>query len=70
MIDTGNILATESETNESISLSHVSVFVTMKWRLLGSSVSGIIQARILEWVAIPVLQGIFLTQGCKPVPLH
>ena len=30
----------------------------------GSSVHGILQARILEWVAIhPLLQGIFPTQG-------
>ena len=29
----------------------------------GSSVLGIFQARILEWVAIFILQGIFLTQG-------
>ena len=29
----------------------------------GSSVHGIFQARILEWVAIFLLQGIFLTQG-------
>ena len=29
----------------------------------GSSVHGILQARILEWVAIPFLQGIFLTLG-------
>ena len=29
----------------------------------GFSVHGILQARILEWVAIPYLQGIFLTQG-------
>ena len=28
----------------------------------GSSVQGILQARILEWVAIFLLQGIFLTQ--------
>ena len=39
----------------------------------GSSVHGILQARILEWVAIPFSRGIFLTQGlnlglpyCKP----
>ena len=31
--------------------------------LPGSSVHGILQARILEWIAIPFLQGIFLTQG-------
>ena len=29
----------------------------------GSSLHGIFQARILEWVAIFLLQGIFLTQG-------
>ena len=29
----------------------------------GSSVHGIHQARILEWVAIPLSRGIFLTQG-------
>ena len=32
----------------------------------GSSVHGILQARILEWVAIFLLQGIFLTQGSNP----
>ena len=33
----------------------------------GSSVHGIFQARILEWVAIFLLQGIFLTQGMNLV---
>ena len=34
-------------------------------------VHGILQARILEWVAIPfLLQGIFPTQGLNPVLLH
>ena len=32
----------------------------------GSSVLGIRQARILEWVATPSLQGIFPTQGLNP----
>ena len=32
----------------------------------GSSVYGILQARILEWVAIPLLQGIFPPQGSNP----
>ena len=32
-------------------------------RLPGSSVHGILQARILKWIAMPHLQGIFLTQG-------
>ena len=36
----------------------------------GSCIHGILQARILEWVAIPSLQGIFLTQGSDPGLLH
>ena len=36
----------------------------------GSSVHGMSQARILEWVAIPLLQGIFLTQGSNSGLLH
>ena len=36
----------------------------------GSSVHGISQARVLEWVAISLLQGIFLTQGLSPCLLH
>ena len=31
----------------------------------GSSVHGLLQARILEWVAIPFSRGISLTQGSK-----
>ena len=29
-------------------------------------VCGILQAGILEWVAVPILQGIFSTQGSNP----
>ena len=36
----------------------------------GSSVHGILQARILAWVAIALLQGIFPTQGSNPYLLH
>ena len=36
----------------------------------GSSVHGIPQARILEWVAMPLLQGIFPTQGLNMYLLH
>ena len=36
----------------------------------GSSVLGILQARILEWVAIALFQGIFLTQGLNLCLLH
>ena len=35
-----------------------------------SSVHGILQARILEWVTILLLQGIFLTQGSNQYLLH
>ena len=42
----------------------------MDCSLPGSSVHAIFQARILEWVAIPFLQGIFLTQGSNPGLLH
>ena len=33
-------------------------------------VHGVLQARILEWVAIPFFQGIFPTQGSNPGLLH
>ena len=38
----------------------------MNCSLPGSSVPGILKARILECVAIPFLQGIFPTQGSNP----
>ena len=34
------------------------------------TVLGILQARILEWVAFPFLQGIFLTQESNQGLLH
>ena len=37
------------------------------YSLPGSSVHGVFQARTLEWVCHFLLQGIFLTQGVKPV---
>ena len=42
----------------------------MDCSLPGSSVQGILQARILEWVAIFLLQGIFPTQESNPDLLH
>ena len=36
----------------------------------GSSVHGILQARILEWVAMRSSRGIFPTQGSNPHLLH
>ena len=38
----------------------------MDCSLPGSSVRGILQARIMEWVACALLQGIFPTQGSNP----
>ena len=38
----------------------------MDCSLPGFSVHGILQARILEWVAIPFSRGIFPTQGSNP----
>ena len=42
----------------------------MDCSLPNSFVHGILQARILEWVAIPLLQGIFLTQESNLGLLH
>ena len=36
----------------------------------GSSVHGIFQARILEWIPIPFSKGVFLTQTSNPGLLH
>ena len=36
----------------------------------GSSVPGILQARTLEWVAMPSSRGVFATQGWNPGLLH
>jgi len=38
----------------------------MDCSLPGSSVHGILQARIVEWFAMPSSKGIFLTQGSNP----
>ena len=38
----------------------------MDCSLSGSSVHGILQARILEWVPIPFSRGFFPTQGSNP----
>ena len=38
--------------------------------LPGSSIHGILQERILEWIPTSLLQGIFLTQGLNPGLLH
>ena len=45
------------------SVSRSVVSNLMDCRPPGSPMYGIFQTRILEWVAIPFLQGIFLSQG-------
>ena len=50
-----------------LSLNHVQLFATL-WTVtcqVPLSV-GIVQARILEWVAMPSSRGVFLTQGLNP----
>ena len=42
----------------------------MDWSPSGSSIHGISQARLPEWVAISSSRGIFLTQGLNPGLLH
>ena len=51
--------------------SHAWLFAT-SWTISppGFSIHGILQARILEWVAIPSSRGVFQTQGLKPHLLH
>ena len=59
--------------------SHIGVLVAQSCLTLcnpvdnsppGSSVHGILQATILEWVTIPFSRGIFLTQGLNVGLLH
>ena len=48
-------------------------FIVTPWTIAHQAsleFSAIIQARILEWVAIPFSRGIFLLQGLKPGLLH
>ena len=49
---------------------YLTVCDPMDCSLPGPSVHGILQARILEWVAIPFLHGIFLTKGLNLGLLH
>jgi len=37
---------------------------------MGHTVHGILQTRLLEWVAFPFSRGIFLTQGSNPGLQH
>ena len=48
------------------SLSCVCLCDPMDCSPSGSSAHGILQARILEWVAMPSSRGVFLTLGWNP----
>ena len=52
------------------SLSRVHLCDPVDCSLPGSTVHGILQARILEWVAISFSRGSSLTQGSNPSLLH
>ena len=63
---TANCRRVERTPQKGISLhsqSRLTLCNPMDGSLPGSSVHGILQARILEWVAIPFSRGIFPTQG-------
>ena len=49
--------------------SHVGLCNPKDYSLPGSSVHGRVQERTVEWDAIFLLQGIFLTQGSNPFPV-
>ena len=49
-----------------VTQSCLTLYDLMDCSLLGSSVHGILQTRILEWVAIPFSRGIFPTQALNP----
>ena len=52
-----------SDQIRSVAQSCLTLSHPMDCSLPGSSVHGTFQARILEWVVIPLCQGIFQTQG-------
>ena len=53
-----------------VAQSCLTLFDPMDCSPPGSSVHGILQARILEWVAISFPRGIFATQASNPGLLH
>ena len=54
----------------SVAQSCLTLCDPMDWGLPGSSVHGILQKTILEWVSIPFSRGIFPSQGSNPGLLH
>ena len=56
----------QGETESEVAQSCLTLCDRMDYSPPGSSVHGILQAKILEWVAISFSRGIFLTQGSNP----
>ena len=54
---------TQSESESEVARSCLTLCDPMDYSLPGSSLRGILQARVLEWVAISFSRGIFPTQG-------
>ena len=53
-----------------VTQSCLSLCDPMDYSLLGSSVHGHFQAKLLEWISHSLLQGVFLTQGSNLGLLH
>ena len=60
----------QGESESEIAQSSPTLCHPVDCSLPGSSVHGILQATILEWVAISFSRGIFRTQGPNPGLLH
>ena len=58
------------ERESEVIQSFLTLFESVNCRPPGSSVHGMLQARILEWVIISFSRGIFPTQGSNPGLLH
>ena len=60
----------ESEVKVKVAQSCLTLCDPMGYTVHGILQAGILQARILEWVAFPFSRGIFPTQGSNPGLLH
>ena len=64
------LLCGDSEVKVLVAQSYLSLCDPMDCSPPGSSAHGILQGRILEWVAISFFRGFFLTQGLNTGLLH
>ena len=58
-----HVCESQVEVKVLVTQSYLTLCDPKDYSLPGSSVHGILQARILEWVAIPFSKGSFLTLG-------